>query len=206
MYDSAAVTQAGLGYRNNPDLSGWDMSRITSLTYAFENCDIHRDFSSWNLNALTGTNTNTFIRATYSSVSKMWIGWSANANTATGVNMSFGTRAFSLAATTTTHDYDGEDTYEGYLKMVAPTPNANRTSGTNTSTTTNKLVDSGATFTASVSIGDVVENTTAGTHAKVNSVDNDNELTLSRDIFTTTSQAYSIDGGLGWVISGVTFS
>jgi surface protein len=206
MYDAAAVTQAGLGYRNNPDLSGWDMSRITSLTYAFETCDIHRDFSSWNLNALTGTNTNTFIRATYSSVSKMWIGWSANANTATGVNMSFGSRAFSLAATTTTHDYDGEDTYEGYLKMVAPTPNANRTSGTNTSTTTNKLVDSGATFTASVSIGDVVENTTAGTHAKVNSVDNDNELTLSRDIFTTTSQAYSIDGGLGWVISGVTFS
>jgi len=206
MWHSAAVTGAGLGYRNNPDLSGWDMSRITSLSYAFENCALNRDFSSWNLNALAGTNINTFGRSTYSSVSKMWIGWSANANTATGVNMSFGSKAFSLAATTTTHDYDGEDTYGGYLKMVAPTPNANRTSGTNTSTTTNKLVDSGATFTASVSIGDVVENTTAGTYAKVNSVDNDNELTLSRDIFTTTSQAYSIDGGLGWVISAVTFS
>ena len=89
--------------------------------------------------------------------------------------------------------------------MVAPTPNVNRASGTNTSTAADKLIDLGATFTASVNEGDVVANTTSGTYSVVETVDSDTQLTLEDDIFTSTSQSYSVDGGYGWTITGITF-
>jgi hypothetical protein len=101
--------------------------------------------------------------------------------------------------------YDGQETYHGYLKLIAPTPSTNRTTGTTTSTTTNKLVDSGASFLTTVGVGDLVKNTTDGTYSMVNSVDSDTELTLANDIFTS-GESYSVDGGFGWVISGSTFS
>ena len=59
--------------------------------------------------------------------------------------------------------------------------------GTTTSTTSNKLVDSGASFgtgSGLVAIGDAAMNTTDGTYAYVTAVAN-NELTLDADIFTS---------------------
>ena len=102
--------------------------------------------------------------------------------------------------------YDGQAAYNGFLTLTAPAPASNRTSGTNTSTNTNQLIDSGATFTASVGIGDVVANTTAGTYSEVVTVDSDTTLTLADDIFTSTSQAYSVDGGYGWAMTGTSFT
>tara|TARA_R100000700_G_scaffold24_1_gene48 strand:+ start:3438 stop:5801 length:2364 start_codon:yes stop_codon:yes gene_type:complete len=59
------------------------------------------------------------------------------------------------------------------------------TGGTATSTTTNKLVDSSATFTSLVKVGDIVFNLTDTTYASVNSIDDANTLTLSSNIFTS---------------------
>lgn len=101
--------------------------------------------------------------------------------------------------------YDGQEAYHGFLRLIAPTPATNRTTGTTTATTANKLVDSGATFLTDVGAGDLVKNTTDGTYSSVDSVDSDTELTLENDIFTS-GESYSVDGGFGWVITGTSFS
>ena len=64
-------------------------------------------------------------------------------------------------------------------------------SGTTTSTTSNKLVDSGGAFTGLVSVGDAVLNTTDTTYAYVTAVDSNSTLTLDSDIFTS-SENYRI--------------
>jgi hypothetical protein len=65
--------------------------------------------------------------------------------------------------------------------------------GNNTTATTNKLINSAATYiTKNVKTGDVVHNDTAGTAATVVSVESETELTLNANIFTTTAQAYAI--------------
>jgi hypothetical protein len=65
--------------------------------------------------------------------------------------------------------------------------------GTNTTATAFKLINSAATFiTNNVAVGDVIHNDTATTAATVVSVDSETQLTLNADIFTTTAQVYVI--------------
>lgn len=72
-------------------------------------------------------------------------------------------------------------------------PGAVIVSGTNTSVTAFKLVNSAATFvTNNVQIGDVIHNDTAGTAATVVGVDSQTQLTLNADIFTLTAQTYTV--------------
>ena len=208
------------------DLSSWNVGNVTSFSsFRFDGCG---DTTGWNMSSCIfasslnvgdynyGTWTLSSITTIQMGVgqslanrAKTLEGWGTNALTNTGATsvpiFSSGT-IFSKTATVGVDGYDGQDAYNGYLKLIAPTPNANRTSGTNTSTATDKLIDSGATFTASVNAGDVVANTTAGTYSEVVSVDSDIQLTLADDIFTSTSQAYSVDGGCGWTITGITFT
>ena len=66
-------------------------------------------------------------------------------------------------------------------------------SGTVTTVTASKLIDSTATFiTNNVRQGDVVHNDTLGTAATVVSVDSETQLTLNANIFTATSQAFVV--------------
>ena len=66
-------------------------------------------------------------------------------------------------------------------------------SGTNTTATSLKLIDSAATFiTQSVKTGDVVHNDTDGTAATVVTVDSQTQLTLNADIFTATGKAFTV--------------
>jgi len=65
--------------------------------------------------------------------------------------------------------------------------------GTATSTGELKLIDTAATFvTSGAQKGDRVTNTSAGTEAKIVSVDSETELTLDTDIFTVTGETYEI--------------
>lgn len=86
--------------------------------------------------------------------------------------------------------------YTRALKVIksdnVPIPNPTSiSSGTNTSTTANKLICSTATFIKNgIAIGDVVYNITGSTSATVKSVDSETQLTLSADIF-------SVAGGTG---------
>jgi hypothetical protein len=72
-------------------------------------------------------------------------------------------------------------------------PGAVNSSGTNTTATALKLINSAANFlTNPVYPGDVVHNDTGSTAATVVSVDSATQLTLNADIFTTTAQTYTI--------------
>ncbi len=64
-------------------------------------------------------------------------------------------------------------------------------SGTTDGTTTNKLVDSSATFTSNL-LGYIVYNTTANTVATVTAVDDAGTLTLSADIMVVDGQTYTL--------------
>lgn len=65
--------------------------------------------------------------------------------------------------------------------------------GTNTSVTADKLVDSGATFvTDGVAVDMIVLNTTDSTEAYVTAVDSETQLTLSADIFTGLTKNYDV--------------
>lgn len=57
--------------------------------------------------------------------------------------------------------------------------------GTASATTTNKLVDSSATFTTLIKVGDVVENITDNTTAKITVIDSATQVTLDNDIMTS---------------------
>ena len=64
--------------------------------------------------------------------------------------------------------------------------------GTTTATTANKLVDSSASFTSTVTVGDQVVNQVDGQTALVSNVDSDTTLSLDADIMLT-GEAYTID-------------
>ncbi len=66
------------------------------------------------------------------------------------------------------------------------------TSGTNSSVTAGKLIDSTATFSSTVTANDRVYNE-AGAFTTITSIDSNTQLTLVDDIFLTTGQAYTID-------------
>lgn len=70
-----------------------------------------------------------------------------------------------------------------------------KSSGTTTSATTNKLIDTSATFeTDGVAISDWVKNTTDDVYAYVNTVDSQTQLTLNKDIMGS-GDAYSVSDG-----------
>jgi len=64
-------------------------------------------------------------------------------------------------------------------------------SGTTDGTTASKLVQSGQNFTSTVSVGNVVHNTTDDTFAYVSAVDSDTTLSLTADIMVS-GEAYTI--------------
>lgn len=69
-------------------------------------------------------------------------------------------------------------------------------SGTNTSATASKLVDSGATFNnGSVNVGDIVYNTTDSSAAMVTAIDSATTLSLNANIFSAGSKAYIVYTG-----------
>ena len=98
-----------------------------------------------------------------------------------------------------------------YTRKVRATSKAfnPRSTGTETSHTADKLVDSGADFvTDAVSIGDAVANITDNLSASVTAIDDLNTLSLSDDIFTATGSpwaVYSVEGTrvkiVGWFSS-----
>jgi hypothetical protein len=76
---------------------------------------------------------------------------------------------------------------------VIANPSALVTTGTNTTATAFKLINSAATFiTNNIQIGDVVHNDTDETAATVVSVDSQTQLTLNANIFTATAKLYAV--------------
>ena len=57
--------------------------------------------------------------------------------------------------------------------------------GIASATTTNKLVDASAAFTTLIAVGDVVENITDNTTAKITAIDSATQVTLDNDIMAS---------------------
>ena len=215
----------------NQDLSGWDVSLNKSFSFVFENSGMTYNLNSWNTssginfsgtfrdcpfdhslenwNMSNATFVNNFLSNTTISLSnkaKTLVGIMGN-TPAVGVSAVgfLGTTVFDKSATIGVEGYDGQATYGAWLKATGTPDPTNRASGTNDSVVSNRLIDSSATFTATVVSGCFVENTTTGTFAEVTSVVSDTELDLSDDIFTVVSETYSVDGGVGWAFSGTSF-
>jgi len=73
-----------------------------------------------------------------------------------------------------------------------------RDSGTTTSASANKLIQTGQNFLTTVDVDDVVFNTTDNTYALVTSVDSDTQLTLSADIMAS-GENFEIYRNVFWV-------
>jgi len=74
--------------------------------------------------------------------------------------------------------------------IAIPSPGLTQITGTTTATTASKLVDVGADF-STVSVGDIVYNTTDNTSVTVTAIDTSTILSVSADIFTSP-EGYTI--------------
>lgn len=73
-----------------------------------------------------------------------------------------------------------------------------KVTGTSTTTTSNKLVDTAGNFVVNgVVAGDIIKNTTSGKFALVTAVDSATQLSVSADIFLSTN-TYALYPGLGY--------
>jgi len=80
------------------------------------------------------------------------------------------------------------DPANGYAEIWVKIPDGLKSifnSGTTTSTSTNKLIQTGQNFLSTVFVGNIVYNTTDNTYAHVVTVDSDTQLTLDADIMTS---------------------
>lgn len=78
--------------------------------------------------------------------------------------------------------------------LPIPSPDLPVLSGTTTATTASKLVNAGANF-SSVSVGDIVYNTTDNTSASVTAIDSSTILSISANIFTSPENYTIFLGG-----------
>ena len=85
----------------------------------------------------------------------------------------------------TSTSYQNQVVYDETLTIDSASTWPTVESGTTTSTTTDKLVESGQNFSGTVNIGDKVYNTTDSTTAIVTAVDSNIQLSLSADIMTS---------------------
>ena len=90
---------------------------------------------------------------------------------------------------------DGNSITVGEIAFVSKIVQAD--AGTTDGTTASKLVDAGQNFLTTVSVNDVVYNTTDGTYAYVTAVDDNDTLSLSADIIPT-GKAYTVNSW--WVL------
>lgn len=181
-------------FNNSVDTSGiyWNMEKCTSATNSFSPCNNYNQACpNWSLKSMTNM-TNCFSNTNISAanIASTIEGWEANIP-ATGVNASgvFGNKVVSEST------YPNAKTaYDRLLAAVNV-----KSSGTNTSIATNKLIDTGADFiTDAVAIGDYVTNTTSGEQAKVTAIDSATQLSLNSDIFKGTPANYEVAYGYGW--------
>jgi hypothetical protein len=153
----------------------WDVSCFTGMSQAFNNTKTNQDLSSWELKNVTNMTTcfGTSQIISFYNICKTLPGWVTNVpNTGCNATIIFNNRTISKTQAEST-----------------------LTTGTNTSVTSLKLVDTGVNFvTLGVQVGDRVNNTTNGEYAEVTAVAA-TELDLDFDAFTATPQNYAIIQG-----------
>lgn len=146
----------------NKTLNGIDTSNVTNLSYAFYNMDLFKQTLSYldissctNFASLMNTDMNE--TSTTTNYDNTLISW-AEQTVSPNENCDFGLSKY------------------GQGKVDE---------GTTDGTTSDKLVDSSQNFLTTVTVGDVIHNTTDGTYARVTAVDSDTQLSLDNDIMAS---------------------
>jgi hypothetical protein len=91
--------------------------------------------------------------------------------------------------------FDGYGYFEdGVNPRTSTNPAVTKISSTTTGFSSNKLIDSGQTFTKTVSVGDSVTNTSTSTNTTITAIDSNTQLSVRDNIFTspTGGENYTI--------------
>ena len=198
---SKVTTMYQMAYNNGAnftrDLSGWNTESLESANVAFYNDNIDFSFGDWNLqNLITITGMTQNASLSDANVADSLEGWyerGAAPNTGVSATNWCGVGAVGRSMSQTTYA-DAKTAFDALSATVV-----NLTSGTATSLVTSKLVDSAADFvTDGIAQYDWVRNTTSGETAIVTAVDNSTTLSLTKDVFKGTGAAYEIGRNYGW--------
>lgn len=104
-----------------------------------------------------------------------------------------------VGSETQNYDYLAFDGYgyfeDGVNPRTSVNPAVTKISSTTTSQSAYKLIDSGQTFTKTVSVGDTINNTTDSTSTTISAIDSDTQLTVKADIFDTGENYTIADTG-----------
>lgn len=199
----------------NYSVLGFVTTTITNFQNALSSMSIFNQFVDWNLS--NGTNFNSFLFGTprfNQVVAAFNLSSMTNGQqflyTSTDFNqdvsaldvsaMTDGTLFLGLTSLSTAN-YDLLLVAWNALSLQSGVPFSvgttkytptNVDTGTTDGTTTNKLVDSSQNFSSTVSVGDVVFNSTDTTYAIVTNVDSNTVLTISVDIMTS-GEDYNIE-------------
>jgi len=192
----------------NPDLEGADLSNITDFTGFLQNTDSWTGtltnanlasatdcFRMFRLNSSANPDADTWTNFAPTEIDWMFqgTGWTSKSlanwdvsNVTSGVN-------FLLNEVMSTSDYDATLISWGAQTVQTATVHMGNStytqtsvdSGTTDGTTASKLIDSTQNFITTVTIGDIIHNTTDGTFAEVTAIDSDTSLSLDSDIMVS---------------------
>ena len=202
-----------------PDITGWDVSGIRDFSYLFYNTNFNQDISGWDMTSVNsgyayGVFINNMLRnnSTFNQDISTW----DISNIRFASSFMNGVTTFSTAnydnlligwEAQLPNDWGGVSIHFGSSQYTETSID----SGTTDGTSAGKLIQSGQNFLTTVSIGDIVHNTTNDTYAEVTNIDSDTELTLDNDIIVSgenyTIQSsnsakarYSMLNTYGWTI------
>lgn len=165
-------------------ISAWDTAGVNNMDNLFSSVPFNKDISAWNISALnTAVDMLTGTTLSDANYSALLVGWEAQSK----------------------EDNVPFDTDAGYIEGLVA-------SGTATATVSNQLSTSGQSFLTTVSVGDIVYNTTDTTYASVTNVLGDNALQLDQDIMISgenfriqgsaaAKARYGLITGTAWIIS-----
>ena len=192
----STMVQAFYGCSNLIECTGKNpnFSAVASFYLAFRDCKFSSlDVSDWDTSSSKSFNATFYACSNLKGdFSGLDIGFATNIS-----NMFFGC---DINETGTTTNYD--NTLIGWAAQTVNSglsPNFGSSKygqgkvdeGTTDGTTTDKLVDSSQNFLTTVTVGDVIHNTTDGTYARVTAVDSDTTLSLDHDIMAS-GEAYVV--------------
>lgn len=202
-FNTAAVTNMGYMFYGcsafNQSVANFNTAAVKNMSCMFSGCSaFNQSVANFNTAAVT-------------SMSYMFSGCSAfkqslaTFSLASATNLSFMLNGCNINAAGTTTNYDAT-----LISWAAQNPpnslsfNGGNSkygeglvdSGTTDGVAANKLIQSGQNFLTTVTVGDVIYNTTDGTYALVTAIDSDTQLSISADIMAS-GEVYRIQHGAG---------
>ena len=198
----------------NPDLETADLSNITDFTGFLQNADSWNGtltnanlasasdcFQMFRLNSGANPDAHTWTNFAPTEIDWMFqgTGWTSKSLANWDVSNVTSGSNFLLNEVMSTSDYDATlISWGSQTVTTAAVHMGNSTytqtsvdSGTTDGTTASKLVDSTQNFVTTVTIGDIIHNTTDGTFAEVTAIDSDTQLSLDADIMVS-GEAYVV--------------